>query len=650
MKRLLALLLASVLALSLLPAALAEEASYSEAPMLTELVEQGVLPPVEERLPLHPEIYNDAPASYVTPEEGNYGGTMKLMSSQVSWCADLFIMMYESMVTMDWDTSEVYGNVVVPSANEDGTEFTFQLLEGMRWSDGEPVTMEDVLFTWNDFVNNEELTPAVSSWLHSGGDSSADLMQLQQVDDWTYTMTSSKPYGGFLVNLGANCWPVYSALIKPAHYLKPFHKAYAEECHGSLEAYYDFIRPVAEKLGYDDPAAEGVWGFVFNASDVGQWELCDPQSTLTAEVYPEVVSTNFPMLNPWIMESGSNQQTVFVRNPYYWKVDQWGNQLPYLDRVTCSFLEDAELLNMNVIAGNIDMTYSSVDTITVYREMAPDTVANYLTKFTGYPCIFYFNYNYDEDPSFVEAMQYPEFRKALGYAIDCDEINDAIYAGLGEPSRQEYMATYDPEKARAMLDELGFVDADGDGWRETPEGLPIAWNIYPQEAGGMVKPAELIRENFADVGIQVFIQVTEASYWMTLIESNQAPMVMSSSPEAGEWRFQTWDTYRLGSLWKSWWETRNQETPKGQEPPEEIKRYFTLIEQTMEKLPSEVVSTVLPELIGLVDENAWYLIALDSCATGFTVNANYGNVSENDPNSQFRETYGEFYFDRSAAE
>ncbi len=92
------------------------------------------------------------------------------MSSQVS--GDLFIMMYESMVTMDWDTSEVYGNVVVPSANEDGTEFTFQLLEGMRWSDGEPVTMEDVLFTWNDFVNNEELTPAVSSWLHSGGDSS----------------------------------------------------------------------------------------------------------------------------------------------------------------------------------------------------------------------------------------------------------------------------------------------------------------------------------------------------------------------------------------------------------------------------------------------------------------------------------------------
>ena len=144
------------------------------------------------------------------------------------------------------------------------------------------------------------------------------------------------------------------------------------------------------------------------------------------------------------------------------------------------------------------------------------------------------------------------------------------------------MATYDPEKARAMLDELGLVDADGDGWRETPEGLPIAWNIYPQEAGGMVKPAELIRENFADVDIQVFIQVTEASYWMTLIESNQAPMVMSSSPDAGEWRFQTWDTYRLGSLWKSWWETRNQETPKGQEPPEEIKRYFTLIEQTME--------------------------------------------------------------------
>ena len=571
-----------------------------------------------------------------------------MMSTSVAWNADAFIMMYESMLTVDFDSNEVRGNVVDYTVNEDGTVFTFKLRDGMRWSDGELVTMEDVLFTWNSFINNAELTPVIDRSMRNGGDDSADVMTLEQVDDTTFTITSDRPYGGYLMNLSASTWPVYSDYIKPAHYLKPFHKDYAEECHGSLEEYYAFIAPVAAELGYDDPSEEGVWVFVFNAIDMTQWEITKPAAALTAVQYPGVVSTNFPCLNPWIMESASNVYVQWVRNPYYWKVDAFGNQLPYFDYVSSTFMENTGMTEMNIITGNIDMTYSAIRDFPLYIEEASDIVVNYPTSFTGLWGIIYFNLNYDEDPSFAEAMQYPDFRKALGYAIECDEISDVYFDRATTPSRQEYMSTYDPDKANAILDELGFLDIDGDGWRETPSGLKITWSLYPQVDGGYVEMSELITENWNAIGIKTVIQAVEASFWSTLLSGNQAPMYIASAPEAPEWRQQNWSESRIGPLWHQWWKTSSKgEAVTGIEPPDEIKELYTLIAKTMEYLPDQVAAEVIPELTNLIDENAWYLIPFETVPTGFTVNINFGNVSETDPNTQYREVYGELYFDRT---
>lgn len=644
------LFLVMVMLIGMLPAFASAEGEYGEAPMLTEMVANGELPSVEERLPLEPEVYNDAPESLLEPEEGIYGGRMDLMSTVVSWNADAFIMMYESMLTVDFTNNEIYSNVVDCTVNEDATVFTFTIPEGMRWSDGEYVTTEDVAFCWNDFINNEVLTPAISSTFYSGKDAGAELMVMEIVDDYTFTLTSSKPYGGLLIKLSAAGWPVYSDWIKPAHYLKPFHIDYAEECHGSLEAYYEYITPIAEKLGYYDPTEEGVWMYVFNAVDMTQWEITDPADALAMEQYPEVLTSNCPCLNPWIMESASDTLVTWVRNPYYWKVDQWGNQLPYLDYVYSAFMENSEMFDMNVIAGNIDMTYSSLDSLPLYREQAADIVENYLTEFTGLSCILFFNMNYDEDPSFVEAMQYPDFRKALGMAIDTQEIGDACYVGEVTLSRQAYTATYDVDAANDLLDELGFIDVNDDGWRETPSGLEIAWNIYPQVEGGYVKPCELMVENFGDIGVKMIIQSTDPAYWSTLISSNSIPMLVSSSCEAPEWRQDGWRQNYFAPLYWSWWQTRNSEEANGIEPTEEFKRLYTLIDQTLELVPTDVDAIVIPQIIELVDENAWYLTCFESVGTGFTVNKNFGNVSETDPNSQYREVYGELYFDRTAAD
>ena len=646
MKRLLALLLASVLALSLLPAALAEEASYSEAPMLTELVEQGVLPPVEERLPLHPEIYNDAPASYVTPEEGNYGGTMKLMSSQVSWCADLFIMMYESMVTMDWDTSEVYGNVVVPSANEDGTEFTFQLLEGMRWSDGEPVTMEDVLFTWNDFVNNEELTPAVSSWLHSGGDSSADLMQLQQVDDWTYTMTSSKPYGGFLVFCSIKGWCGYTEMLKPAHYLKQFHPDYAEECHGSKEAYYEFLKPFAAELGYDNAEEEGVWTYVFNQVDMTNWELTNPTAALTSVTFEGLIDTNFPVLYPWIMTDASTT-TNWVRNPYYFKVDADGQQLPYFDYVQSKYEENNEVKLMDVISGNINIAeafFTDYSLLLENEEKSGYTV--YTRRFHNTVPVIFMNATYglnadgtvaedDASKAWQDVVGDIRFREAITRAIDADEINDVVCLDLARKN-ELYDCSYDIEGANALLDEMGMKDIDGDGYRETPNGYPFSVQIWNNGSyQDYITAGELYVEYWREIGLNISVYTTESSLYDAAKDANEIPMYIALCHGSELWHYLDWGFGTWDVLWNAWVNAGglSGDIPEAEagnylEPSEEYKQLRLRVQDLMATDPVTAVNEVLPEIARQVAQEKYVIIPILGQSSIVVADSDIHNIPE----------------------
>ena len=264
--------LSTVLCLILLAGMLAlpasAEGTYGEAPMLEKLVQQGQLPPVEERLPEHPKVSDEILDEYLDFEIGQYGGTLRLVTQVVNWDADAFVMCNEALLTMrSANSDEITPNIVEGyEASEDFREFTFTLRKGLRWSDGEPVTMEDYLFGFNDFVLNEELTPVVSAHLRSGGVSTGTPLRMEVVDDWTFKLISEDPYGGLAVHFSIAGWKGYTDILKPAHYLKRFHKDYAVECHGSEDAYWEFLTPYAKVMGYDDPKAEGIWVNVFNLS------------------------------------------------------------------------------------------------------------------------------------------------------------------------------------------------------------------------------------------------------------------------------------------------------------------------------------------------------------------------------------------------
>ena len=401
------------------------EGTYAQSPMFDEKVESGELAPVEERLPEEPKLAHEILDEYLDMEIGNYGGTLRLTTSVVNWDADGFIGMNEGLMSMSSTNSgEIIPNVLGGcEVNDDMTEFTFTLRKGLKWSDGTEVTMDDVKFGIENFVFNEELTPTIAAYMRDGGLTTGDPFTFEVIDDTTFKLTFKLTYGGFLVHISANGWKGYTDILKPAHYLKPFHKDFAEECHGSLDAYWEFMQPFATAIGYDDVKEADNWTYVFNQIDMTNWELTDPTDALTNVTFKGLIEDNFPHLYPWIMESNDNGVTTWVRNPYYFKVDADGNQLPYFDYVVSTLVEDMEMVQMKYMSGEADFARESatIDNISLYRENEEKShLKAYTTSSHVNSCSFNVNLNYGmntdgtvKDDDTVQGLAGVRFRRSF---------------------------------------------------------------------------------------------------------------------------------------------------------------------------------------------------------------------------------------------
>lgn len=254
-------------------------------------------------------------------EIGEYRGVMRFFSSRPDDKPDIFIMINENVLAAPGiGITGIYGTVVESyEVNDDNTVFSFYLREDLKWSDGEPVTTADVRFAHEDVLLNETYSTGLPNKFRAAGSLDGEPMNLEILDDYTFRITFAEQYGGFLRELSIKGRQSYTDLFKPAHHLKAVHVDYAEE---------DDIQTITEEKGLDSAKA------LFAAVDCGR------------RVQVQQRCSGFPGLYPWINVTDDNTFMKYVRNPYYFKVDAAGNQLPYIDEVVNVLVADTDGVNL----------------------------------------------------------------------------------------------------------------------------------------------------------------------------------------------------------------------------------------------------------------------------------------------------------------
>jgi peptide/nickel transport system substrate-binding protein len=583
---------------------------YNESPVTAEMVAAGELPTVDERLPTEPLVV------FPYDEIGQYGGQMRTggLSTDLYGGDWSLFAAHQSLLRLTPNLREAVPNIFKDwEVSADFTEITCFMRRGFKWSDGAPCTADDWMWWWEDHSLNTDITPVIGQWFRPGG----EPMEVTKIDDYTFSLKFAVPNPSFVLVNMAHRYGFWSDNLLPAHYLREYHEKYNPQA-----------QDLAEEAGYD------FWyQYYGNRRNVNQ-------------------NTEVPILRAYVVRDEAPERVAYDRNPYFFITDSEGNQLPYVDEGLYDRVADLSLLNAKIVGGSYDFSGfdTNIQNYSTYDDASEQGNFQILLwrSGKGSDVTYQVNNNWGEDPDAdpdpVKDMQREifrdvRFRRALSLAINRDEVNEVLYFGRGTPRqmtvipdsrhfKDEYAtawADYDPGQANELLDELG-LNWNADETRRTwPDGsdLIISWDLYESETP-KGPTTELLKEFWADVGIEIQYKSITRDLLNQRIISNQEPMSLWHGDETTDVLFLRrpkfftpldGDESCWGVLWGRWYNTGGEE---GVEPPDYIKDLYVWLDNYLETDEDEWATKTLESQA----ENVW--------AIGVVGNAPHPLIFSND--------------------
>jgi peptide/nickel transport system substrate-binding protein len=570
------------------PAEASRIEAYRDPPVFTVRVANGDLRGARERLPTEPKV--------VTPREriGVHGGTWRMALRETSLDSLWRAVMGAREISLDLDGQPVADLLLGYEVSPDDRVYTFHLRKGLKWSDGDTYDADDYLFAWQDVLLNGDLNPAKPAALVAGG----RLARFDKIDPWTVSYTFAVPNTVLARRLAQP--RARLTLVLPQHYLRAFHAKYARA---------DDLEAKVQEGGYRD------WIELFRA-------VAAPWS-----------NPDLPVLDPWMRATLSEPGTVRLeRNPYYWKVDSAGNQLPYLDSIVVSLCADVDACVEAAASGGVDLQIVDLGgpehrarldagAGPAYRLGAVELMhANLHTVFFNRAAA---------DPVLAGLFNDARFRRALSLAIDRDAINQEVHRGQAsvgqvappagsasyEPETALVYTEYDPRRANAMLDELGLTWNANHAFRVLPDTSPLSLPITyptawpPGQEDAMVR----LREYWADIGIDLVLHPVERAAWFETVRGED--WVLSSyavNVGGGPYlHLSSAGLFPIDSYWlptPAWGVWLSSHATAGTEPPAPVKRLQALYE--------EYVTTATPGRAVEIEKEAFGLYARELLGIG----------------------------------